>query len=375
MIVYYFLSNLDKSEYDYFMKRVKEVKTIQDTDDMIEKYYKRYWVPLPKDWVINNAFIELMMFLKYMMVNDICSLDDIVYIYYKNFILYNDDLYVEFEWSYVKVVQDKIWLVTSRDSFRHPLFIALINQQKKLKNPKIKVFMPNFFWNRSFYDKLYFIWKLYPKRKDTIWDICIPFLMKNDVWSVQRVLSFAKEKLWEKLILKKNFWQAWVSVKLFDASNIDEDRVDYIKIKFFQYSWYSTESTYIMPYYKIIKEYRLYFVYKKWEIKIYSWKNKKNLSNEKELATYKDFGILNSIKADRQYMDPDEFIKQNKLMKYATWIIKNAWLQTWVLEFCEVEWWKLIFLEINNLWWALMMPWKDVEMQCKFNYDIRDCVL
>ncbi len=368
MKVYYFLNNLSQKNYSYFLDKLSLISNIGDIDNIIKKYNYKIW--LKNEWTIQNSnFIEAFMFLKYFLKSWYWKISDIEWVSKKNFLIYNDDIYV-YENRNWFLLDCKVIFATCRDGWQSQFFIYLYNKQKYDK--KIVLIKPDYIKDWLYRDKLYFISKIQKFRKKYIWDIVIPFIMDNNKEAVLSMLFFIKYRFWDKFVIKSSIWIMWQWVRALKYSYLKEDNNSLVVLidKFFPKKVYNYNCPYLIPYYNIKKEFRIYYTY--WlnsKINIYSVKNRVNIM-EWDLFKKADM-TYNNIKTIWNYNKLDDFYKNDsKVYNISKKIIKLLWLETGVLELCELENWKIRFLEVNPLWWSLTYPWDDEENIKNFYLDI-----
>lgn len=366
MKVYYFLNNLLKEDYNFFLNKVFLVKGVSDIDNIISKYYHKIW---EKNELRTQkaAFMEAFMFLKVYLKEKKWDIWDIEWVYKKNFLINNEDFYEENNYEWSKVVWD-IWLVTSRDSFNNSFF----NYFKKLSefNSRYKIFKIHFWKSFLFEDKINFLSKILENRKKYIWQIIIPFIMKKEVKDIYFLLLFINNNLWKKFILKNSIWATWNNIKAIDFKDtwIDSKELYWIKEKFFYWNIYNHVSPYFTEFYDIKIEFRFYYTYSNGEIYIYSIKNRINkVKWDWNIFLKEDFSYSN-ISTIWKYLDLNLFfINYKYIYDEISIIIKKQWIWSGVLELCELNNGELRFIEINSLWWTLMYPWDD-EVNMKKYY-------
>lgn len=140
-------------------------------------------------------------------------------------------------------------------------------------------------------------------------------------------------------------------------------------------NWYeSIYSIYITPYYKIKKEYRIYYIYdkKKDKTNIYSIKNRTNeqICNIFELNNYT---IDKDVKVIWNYTLREDFLEDKRLYKFISKIAKKLNYDKWVIEFFEDNNNNLIYSEINTLWACLMFK-QDQDNMIEYYKNIWDII-
>lgn len=371
MKIYYFLNNISLENFNLFLSKFNQIKSWLNVNDIINKDYSKVWL-YKKDQIWDANFLEALSFIEFIAKKHNLTynqvLDNISWIYDNNFLIYNEEIYISDKNTYSKIdtINQKVYFVTSRDSFTSPFFLILNSISKINKNIKVVKFN-NRIEKWPYNDKAYYISKLYKYREKIIGDIIFPFLQNNNSKNIRVLFEFIKWVIWNKVMLKKNFWDMWIWLKAIDLDDLPEDRIEYIREKFFM-NWNSYTWVYITKFINIHKEYRVYYRCddKKDKVEIYSIKNRTN-TIWKDIFEKPSFKIYENIEVDWKYMENKNLWKENidiiiKICK----IIKD---NCWVLEFFEDENWRKYFCEINSLWWSLMFSWPDEKNMLKYYVD------
>jgi len=357
MEVYYFISNLDESDYDFFSKKINLISNRDDVDTVLDKYVYKIWAE-NEDTTRRAAFVEACVFIKTYIEKYSGKITDITWVYKENFVSFNKSVFILKQNKWYELISDSLF-VTSRDQWIHPFFYFMV-QWSFSKN--ISICKPNIRKDWRSYDKLFFVQKLWKYREEYLWDVVIPFFMSVDNILILKLLSFIEERIGSKCILKKNFWVEWLAVKALDTNRLKTDKnIKGLKASFFnQKNLYSWHGVYITPFYNIEKEYRLYYTYFDEKISLFSVKHKSYESpNTQTIFSMKDFS-KNSIKILWEYCSVGEFLSKNKsVYEEAIVIIKNLGLHTGVLEVVKTKEWTIRFIEVNPLWGTLMFKWED----------------
>jgi len=364
MKIYYFLNDIEYNNYKFFIQKLELLKKWKTGKDLIQEYFYKIWEN-------NQGRINFWFFLDAMIFVDSIAekykltytelLNKIEWVHYdRNFYVYNLDIYISDEKfsNYKKVNSNElVYFVTSRDVWLNPFFLVLYKLAELQKN--IIVIRPN---KRKWWiyndDKIFNISKLYSNDEFPIWKVIIPFLLNKDINSIDQFLRDVKKKIWNAVVIKKNsseFWQ-WVKMlKLLQYKS--EDRIEYLKMKFFDNSINSTSSIFIVPFYEIKKEFRIYYLYnyEKDVCEIYSVKNRRN-NFDGNIFEKIDIEIDINVHVDWSYFSSSEFTENKRYFDFINNITKQLWYDRGVIEIIETEKDELIFSEINTLWAVLMFP-------------------
>jgi len=358
MKIYYFLSNLSRSDYDFSIEKFSLVENVSDIDAVIDKYTHKIWVD-ESGRSQRAGFLEALCFMKYFITHMWGAITDIQWVYKKNFVISNSDVYEDTSTGWVKVDDHSIF-VTTRDGFKHPFFYLLWSWKI---NTTISVVKPNFENIWGFLDKIHFIWKLWDQRGKYVGNIVIPLVMDARDDSIKKILSFVADKIGSQAIIKNNFWVEGQQVKALDLKDLDKINVTEMANNFFGWKIYNHRSPYFTPYYNIQQEYRVYFTYSKDVVKIFSIKNKYNhLKANQDIFSSDNFSKSN-IDIVWEYCKKDSLEQDNnKEIKKACYsIIPKLGLQMWVLELCRTLDNQVRFIEVNPMWGTLMFPWEDED--------------
>ena len=356
MKVYFFLSNLSESDYDYFLDKLQFINSQSDIEAILEKYTHKIWES-PKWRTHRAAFVEALVFLKYILSNKKDKIYDIEWVYKKNFLIFNQDIYEDTQ-DWWKVIQDKTLFVTTRDTFKHPFF-HYIWLGKVNKN--ITLIKPNYNKVSHLNDKTYFIWKIWEKRKQYVWDIVIPFAMNTKIGSIQRIFNFVKINIGNKCVIKNNFGVEWKMVRALDLNTLLDRDIDILSKEYFSWNIYNNYTPYFISYYEIKSEYRIYFTYFDKNLKVYSVKNKFNTTKDGSNIFTSGSFYKKDISITWRCCSNEEFKKSkyDNIKEVYENIIPKLWLQMWVLELCENQDGEIRFIEVNPMWGTLMFPWED----------------
>lgn len=362
MKAYYFFHSLKKQEYQFFLDKVILVKSIDDISRIIDTYFYRIW-DIDEGRTKKTAFIEAFVFLRIFLREKLWNIQDIEWVFAKNFLIYNSDLYVFSENNKYEKIRKKVLFVTSRDSWKNPFFLFL----SKFFEGRVDLIKPNFEVIDTNTDKLTNISKIWKLREKNIWDIIIPFLRNKSISQIEYLLNFVNENIGPKVILKNNFWVEWKSVRAIDLLHHQQEQqilLQQIKKDFFDIGTGTINNPYFVKYYNIVKEFRIYYTFSPLgQIQIYSIKNRENSSIDKSSIFWKSNFSTENLKVIWKYMHPNDFYNQEpEVYKSCVDIIPLLWLEIWVLEMCREKDGSIRFIEINPLWWALMHKGSDERM-------------
>ncbi len=370
MKVYFFVADMSLDDYNFLLEKFKLIKRSTDTKNIIQDNFCKIW-DKNRNWkTINTTFLEVMVFVNYYLSKLWWNIEDVHLVWRENFFLFNEEIFIYKNNDFEKIEEETLF-ATSRDLWSHLFFWFL--SDLSLKDNKIKIFKPNFKRDWHYNDKLYFINKLYPNRKNLIWDIIIPFFMNPTEELIQIFFDKVDILLWDKIIIKKSFGDMGKTVRALDLW--DWLDVSDIKQKFFNNTHYSFHGLYITPWYNIKNEYRVYFLYDKDinKIKIYSVKSRVN-NIDKTIFQKENLEIYKNLDTTWNYLNPKEFIKRDKSYQFVKKIIKNIWYETGVLEIMETKENDLKFIEINYMWGSLMFDNEDKQLLQDFYMDMYDMI-
>lgn len=363
MKIYYFLNNVSQNIFNTITQKTCLLKDGYTTYDLINSYYNKVWV-YNADWISDPNFIEVLSFIEFFKnkynknYHDI--LESIEWIYDDNFFIYNESIYKQTDDKYIKIdLSQKIFFFTSRDSFASPFFLILNQISKKNKN--ISIVKYNYRpkeW--SYNDKLYYISKIYDVREKYLWNIAIPFFHSPNIKNVKIFFQTMQSFFWNEIMIKKNFWDMGLWLKAIKIDELFDDRIEYIIEKFLPYnhSWF--QWIYITSFMEIKKEFRVYYNNSSKWVKIYSIKNRVNTITE-DIFHKPNFKIYEHVKVNWNFVDKEDFIKNNIYIDFIKKICIRVKDNCGVLEFFEDKNGKIYFCEINALGGSIMFPWIDQE--------------
>jgi hypothetical protein len=276
-------------------------------------------------------------------------------------------LYIQ-NWNNLEEIKNnwKTIFCTSRYDFYNP-FWFLWEKLSKINDKFPKLLYPNKKLDNYYKsnDKIWFIMNIYDKREELIWDFMISLFKFKSTSDIKWVLELRKNKTWkDNLVLKLSWWSDnWKHIQLIDINEyLDrQDLLEYIKLKYINFINEYWSNVYFIDYYNIDIEYRLYLSRNKksWKYKLYSLKNKINLTDKESLYSKENFSTWNNIKVKWELWDEKNISK--KILNYWKMVLDKNNIDVSVIEFVKTQEWDIRFLEINTLWWSLMFEWQDEE--------------
>ncbi len=300
----------------------------------------------------------------------ICTLrnkwyNDIELLINPSLFIFNENLYKISNNIVIKLDINNIWFFSVRwYNWDHPFFYLLKNiiEEKWWNMTKTN------YDNSSFNDNWKFrsIGALYKKRKKFIWNIIVPHDIKENEYNVFK--NFIKENIWNKIVIKKNFWEFWKEVFMLDLENYDElqkkkfiDNLDTHLIK--------TKEIYITSFELFKNEYRVYFTNFNKVPKIYSIKMKHLKWDENEI--FKEFNFYYKGKFTWEDMTNVQMKNEYKyIINISKKYVNNLDYTSWVLEFWEWVWWSLILFEVNHMWASLCTTKEDSDNMREYYKEI-----
>ena len=376
MKVYYFLNSVSETHYNYLIEKLELLKQWYDIYYLINKYF--YKVSEDNTWRINYAFfIEILTLIEELKqkynydYSEVISKIEFIRSN-KNFFIFNERIYIENDSEYEEIdLTKKTYFVTSRDTWLNSFF-HILYKLSEIKKNVIILRANKRKWSVYNDDKVYNISKLYKNRKKLVWNFIAPFLSKRKEDDLIKFFDFIKLKLWRYIVIKKSGSQCWDGVKMLDLDNYkDVETFKFVKNNYFLFDNNFVFTVYLTPYYKIQKEYRLYFTYNKnndKSIEIFLMKNRVN-EDIWNVFWPKNYTINKDTKVTWNYTKYDDFINEKRIIKFVKKIIKWLKFDKWVIEIIENQDNELIFSEINTAWWVLMFRW-DEDKTIEYNKKI-----
>ena len=369
MKVYYFLFNLEKADFDFFLERTWMISDASDIPKIIEDHFFRIG-DQGKERTKKTDFLEALMFLEVFLAKGLGSIDDVEWVHAKNFLILNDQLY-EFNGTAYARVDDDILFVTTRDSWRNPFF----SHMHIFLSGKVRLMRPNLQARDNQADKLASISKLWHMRETCVGDIIIPLLRNKHADHIGLLLDFAKTHIGDRVVIKNNLGVEGQKVR---ALNLTEPRqkmnrvVASLKEQFFDIGVRGPNNPYIVRHYHIVKEFRIYFTYAPSGcIKIYSVKNRENTAKDGQSVFEQTDFTRQSLDVVWHYQHPDDFCRHERAaFDLCNKIIPLLGAEIGVLELCREENGSVRFLEINHLGGALLHPGQDEALMREYYRDM-----
>ncbi len=366
MKIYYLLYVLNDFERDFFFKTIKNIDNIENIDNLIKNNYYRVWYSYDNKVITNNSIIlEAWIFIKYIWQKYDIKPDNITWINKENLVILNESLFIQkLDWLEEIKNDWKSLFLTSRYDFYNP-FWFLWEKISKINEKFPKLLYPNKKLNNYYRsnDKIWFIMNIYEKREELIWDFMISLFKFKSANDIKWILELRKNKTGkDNLVLKLSWWSDnWKHIQLI---NIDEylnrhDLIEYIQLKYINSINEYWSNIYFIDYYNIEIEYRLYLSRdkKSWKYKLYSLKNKINLTDKESLYSKESFSTWNNIKVKWELWN-QKYIPKN-ILNYWKMVLDKNNIDISVIELVKTKDWNTRFLEINTLWWSMMFEWQD----------------
>lgn len=362
--IFYFLDIwITKEDYDFFFDKIKMISNGVSVIDIIDSYYYKIWED--NSWRINKSFfLEAITFIDFSKKELWIDLEDIQWIYKENFLIFNYDFYI-FDNDYFNKVDIKN---TYFVNIRYPWFSHIY---RIFKNLWWNALWINHKWDWIYNDKIFCISNFYRwDLKKYVWDVIIPLINNFNQENIKSLYNFLYNNFWtHKIVLKKSFWEMWNWVKAVDLNDISqEDFYQILKNKYCNI-YNQVEAFYIVPFYKIITENRIYYLYdKKTDILEIHCVKQKN-TNFEWVFQLDSFELYKWIEVSWSFVDKKDVISNIFLFDYIKEIAKLIWYETWVLELWVLSQKCFRFFEVNPYWWTLMFK-EDQEDMYKFYYNM-----
>lgn len=361
--VYYFIDELDKEWYNELLKFINLLNS-ESYEDIYNKHYK-LWTYENKDDTTYRYWtnLELFLFSKFLKEKWI---KDFKLLYNSEFFIFNEKLFLIQKWKIEEILLDNTAFYTLRTDFNHPfheILELLLNKKLWVLNkPKLKPINSTSQEKNKFYG---IIW-LYENREKYLWDIIIPYWIQKN--NYQLFLDFVNNNLTTKIVAKKDWFQCRSWISMIDIWLIDEElniNKLYNILKDHNISRYAS---YITPYYIFKREFRIYFI-KKWsDIKIYSIKQKKLKIDTDKVFLWNTF--RENMNFDWEVIEKNNWNNILNIIEYSYEMISLMWFETWTLEFWETDNWKIVFFEVNPMWSPMVFKWGDEKNIHEFYMDL-----
>lgn len=260
---------------------------------------------------------------------------------------------------------EEVWFFSVRwYNWNHPFFLTL----KKIISKKWWKLTKTNYWNVTINDN----WKfrplvcLYDKRKKFIWDIIIPHWIKQKDYSLFK--NFIINKLWDKVVFKRNFWEYWKEVYMVDLLKFDSlQEKKFNNALNFHLS--KDKEIYITPFEEFSNEFRVYFTNFNNKPKVYSIKMKKINWDTDDIFKSENFYYKWKFKwsdvEDLEYKNEYKYI-----VDFSKKYIKHLDYTTWVLEFWEKINWGFMLFEVNHMAATLCTTKEDADNMNKYFHEI-----
>jgi hypothetical protein len=361
---FYFLDIwITQEDYNFFNEKLDLLNKWYSVIDVIDEFYYKIW-DNNIGRINKTFFLEAFTFVDFCKKELSIDLKKITWVYKQNFLLFNYDYYFFDENWFQKLDIKNTYFY----NIRYPWFNHLFRIFNDLW---WNCFSINHRWDWPYNDKIFAISKLYKwKLKQYVGDIIIPFINNDSEKSYSLLYDFILTKFPTKqIVIKKTFWEMWNWVKAVDLDKITfEDFKQILKNKYIN-TKNTTDSFYIVPFYDIITENRVYYLYDKKndKLSIYCVKQKNTIFDW--VFELESFELYKWIEVSWWYIDKKEVINNKKLFKYIKKTVSLLWLETWVLEIWILKNWNYRFFEVNPYWWTLMFK-QDQKDMYDFNYNM-----
>jgi len=363
MKVYYILSVLSNEEKDFFFDSIKLLNNPTDIDEIIKtKYYRVNKETIGTTY--NSIILETWIFIKTIWEKFWIHPKDINWVYKQNMVIINEDLFLfqNNEWKKVSW-EESIYFFTSRYWFNN-IFWSLWEEIASKNKFFPKIIFPNkdlrVFKNSN--DKIKYIINIYNKREKIVWNFMLPLMYSRNIQSIWSLLLLWKDITWEDFVLVKKSCGTdnWKHITLLNINNYlnNDQMLEYIYFKYISSISEFDTNIYITSFYEIDKEFRLYYVKSKWKYKLYSAKQKINLTNQDDLQFKTSLSTWKNLIVKWDLYDLNDI--PEKVKELSEYIFKKNNIDVGVIEFVKLKWKsEYRFLEINCLWWSMMFEWQD----------------
>lgn len=355
--IFYFLDIwITKEDYDFFLHKLTLVSEGIPVINIIDKYY--YKIGQDNNGRINKSFfLEAMVFIDYSKKELKIDLSDIVWVYKENFLLLNYDLYIFDSNYFEKIDIKKSYFV----NIRYPWFSHIFRIFKQLWGTALWI---NHRWDWIYNDKLFCISQLYQwKLSDYVWNIIIPVINNFSQENIEMLYKIIFDNFsTKKIVLKKSFGEMWNGVKAIDLSTTSIDKFYEIIKNQYTNIYNQVEAFYIVPFYEIITENRIYYLYNKNTdtLEIHSVKQKN--TNFEGVFELESFELYKWIEVSWSFVDKTNIINNIFLFNYIKEIAKLIWYETGVLEIWILSEKSFRFFEVNPYWGSLMFQEDQKDM-------------
>jgi len=371
--IYLFLDNYPKAALDEFLFWKPK---LQDEKASLSFFFKKFrWLDYSNSNIKETLALETLIFLKYLKNLGFNDSQISLEINTPRFIL-NDDIYFIKNWKLEKVNKSNTYGFFSirGSNWNYPFFIILNELSKKYnflvsKSNKIN-------WCTPYKWKFYALKDLYYYREKLIWDIAIPYKIYSDQ-DLDIFLNFINLKLWDEIICKIDNTQVWNWVHPYNLCKTS--KLWKLKSLLIKHQKSYLQEVYLVPYYDLLDEYRVYFN-KKWNnIKIYSLKKKKVLTSKEKILEVNKFTYWEVVKLQWEYIPKSQWegknSKYNFVINKALEYLKLLNYDTGSLEFWITNKGKFIFFEVNSMSDPVCIDENDVDDMIAYYTDLFDNIL
>ncbi len=362
--IFYFLDIwITQEDYNFFIDKIFLLSKGVSVKDIIDKFYYKIWED--NWWKINKSFfLEAITFIDYAKKELDIEFPDITWVYKENFLLSNSELYIFDENELNEIDIKNTYFV----NIRYPWFNHIFRIFTQLWWTALWV---NHRWDWIYNDKIFCISKLYKgDLKKYVGDVIIPFINNFNESTIKVLYNFINANFsTNKIVLKKSFWEMWNGVKAVDLLNTDFRKFYSIIQKQYTNTYNVVESFYIVPFYEILTENRIYYLYDKKSdsLEIYCVKQKN--TNFEWVFELESFELYKGIQVDWSYVNKDDIINNKSLYLYIKEIAQLIWYETWVLELGVLGENNFRFFEVNPYGGSLMFK-EDQEDMYNFCYNM-----
>ncbi|MGA1932105.1 hypothetical protein ACH5BF_05220 [Arcobacter sp. YIC-464] len=331
------LDTMTKTVYDKFSKMAH----------LQNKNYLEVWshYPMcgkgnfnPQTMVKESSIIESYLLLNYLRKENVnCRF------WYNNALfIYNEKLFRIVGQDIVEVDLEGLYYFSLRESFSHPFFsileILLEQNNGKLAKPNKATML-----NVGCMNKMHALKQLYKNREKYVQDVIIPYNLQASDYPV--FMNFIKSNLGNKIVFKNDGIQEGKGVIF---KNI-ENNIDYPELKkSLSIHKQRQRELLITPAFEIKDEYRCYFTNYENNAKVFSIKQRQNMTEEEDYYNKEHIHINVNMKVKWH-----EVKKKSEKFKFASTIAKEMIslmdYDTGCIEFAITNDDKIVFFEVNQM--------------------------
>ena len=371
--VYLFLDNYPETVLEELFNWISKVGKERLS---LSFFFKKFrWLDFSSNCIKETLALEALLFLQYL-YKLWFSLPQISFeINTPRFIL-NDDIYFIRNGEIQKVDKNDVYGFFSirGGNWNYPFFIVLNELWKKYKFLVSKSNKLN--WCVPYKWKFYALKDLYLYRKELVWDIAIPYKIYSDQ-DLDIFLNFIKFKFWDEIICKIDNTQVWNWVHPYNLNNTE--KLWKLKSLLIKYQKSYLQEAYLVPYYDLVDEYRVYFNKIEKDIKIYSLKKKKVLTSKDKILEVNRFTYWEVVKLKWEYIPKSQWEGKNSKYKFvinkALEYLKLLNYDTGSLEFWIARNWQFVFFEVNSMSDPVCIDERDVEDMVSYYTDLFNNIL